>query len=242
MQITPKFIAICALFTGASALFCSDNASAQAYARDPANVVQLSASAVVEVPQDTLTMTLATTREGSDPAALQTQLRQALEAALGPAKAAASAGGMEVRTGQFSLQPRYGREGKITGWVGSTELVLEGRDFVRIGAAAAKIQTLVISSASFGLSREARAKTEGDAQSHAIERFKAKAADIAKGFGFGGYTLREVSVNSNDQGFVVARARPMAMELKSASADSPVPMEAGKTSVMVSVSGAVLLK
>lgn len=204
-------------------------------------MAQLSANGTVEVQQDWLTMTLSSTKEGADPAVVQGQLKQALESALAQAKPAVQAGAMELRTGQFSLQPRYGRDGKISGWAGTTELVLEGRDFARIGAAAAKVQTLTIANASFGLSRELRSKVEGEAQSQAIERFKAKAADIAHGFGFAGYTLREIAVSSNDQGFV-PRPRLMAMEMKSMAADAPVPLEAGKSSVMVTVSGSVQLK
>ena len=125
--------------------------------------------------------------------------------------------------------------------LGSTELVLEGRDFTRISATAGKIQTLTMAGVSFSLSREQRAKVEGEAQGQAIERFKAKAADIAKGFGFAGYTLREVSVNANDQGFV-PRPRMMAMDAKVAGAEASVPLEAGKSTVMVTVSGTVQLK
>ncbi len=223
------------MYMGASGVF------AQQAPAEPHNLVQLSASGSVEVQQDWLTLTLSSTRDGTDPSAVQTQLRQALDAALAQAKPAVQAGAMDLRTGQFSLQPRYGRDGKITGWSGTAELVLEGRDFARIGSTAAKIPSLVIGNASFGLSRELRAKVEGEAQSMAIERFKAKAADIAHGFGFGSYTLREVSVNSNDQGFV-PRPRMALMEMKSASADAPVPLEAGKSSVVVSVSGSVQLK
>jgi predicted secreted protein len=58
----------------------------------------------------------------------------------------------------------------------------------------------------FSLSREQRARVEGEAQNQAIERFKAKAADLARGFGFAGYTLREVAVNANDPGYAAARA------------------------------------
>jgi predicted secreted protein len=202
------------------------------------NVVQLASSGVVEVQQDLLTLTLSTTREGQDPAALQAQLRMALEAALAQTKPQAQPGAMDVRTGQFSLQPRYGRDGKLSGWMGATELVLEGQDFARISAAAARVQTLVISSASFGLSLEMRTKVEAQAQDMAIENFKAKAANVARTFGFGGYTLREASVNANDQGFV-PRPRLMAMEMKAMSADAPVPMEAGKSSVVVNVNGSV---
>jgi len=235
VKIAIKIVAACAILAGASGIF------AQQIPAEPRNVVQLSANGSVEVQQDWLSLTLSSTKDGVDPSAVQAQLRQALDAAMAQAKPAVQAGAMDLRTGQFSLQPRYGRDGKITGWSGTTELVLEGRDFARIGSTAAKIQTLVIGNASFGLSRELRAKVEGEAQDMAIAHFKARATDIARGFGFAGYTLREVSVNSNDQGFV-PRPRMMAMEMKASSADAPVPLEAGKSSVVVSVSGSVQLK
>jgi len=50
-----------------------------------------------------------------------------------------------------------------------------------------------------------------------------------------------VSVNANDQG-VPPRPRMLAMEARTASADAPVPVEAGKTAVLVTVSGSVQLK
>jgi predicted secreted protein len=207
----------------------------------PQNVLQLSASGTVEVQQDLLTMTLTTTREGPDAAAVQAQLKAALEAALAEARKAAVPGQLDVRTGNFSLYPRSGRDGKLTGWNGTAELVLEGRDFVRISATAGRIQTMTMGGVGFGLSREQRARVETEAQAIAIERFKAKAADLAKGFGFGGYTLREVAVNSNDQGYP-PRPRMMAMELKAAQADASVPVEAGKSAVVVTVSGSVQLR
>ena len=99
---------------------------------------------------------------------------------------------------------------------------------------------MTVGGVSFGLSREQRAKVEGDAQSIAIERFKAKAAELAKGFGFSGYSLREVAVNTNDQGF----PRPLRMQASSVAAPeaAPLPVEAGKSTVTVTISGTVQLK
>jgi predicted secreted protein len=205
------------------------------------NVVQLSANGSVEVQQDLLSISMATTRDGPDAGTVQNQLKVALDAALAEAKKSAQPGQMDVRTGNFSLYPRYARDGKINGWQGSVELVLEGRDFARISTVAGKVQTLTMGNVAFSLSREQRTKVEGEAQSIAIDRFKAKAADIAKSFGFGGYTLREVSVNANDQGFV-PRPRAMAMEAKVASSEAPMPVEAGKSTVLVTVAGTVQLK
>jgi predicted secreted protein len=206
----------------------------------PQNVLQLSASGSVEVQQDLLSLSLSTTREGTDANAVQAQLKAALDAALTEARKAALPGQLDVRTGNFSLHPRYTQGGRISGWNGTAELVLEGRDFGRITQTAAKIQTMTLGGVSFGLSREQRTKVETEAQTIAIERFKAKAAELAKGFGFTGYSLREVSVNANDQGF--PRPVRMAMEAKAASADSPLQVEAGKSTVMVTVSGTVQLK
>ena len=119
-------------------------------------------------------------------------------------------------------------------------MVLEGRDFPRITQTAGRISTLNVGNVGFALSREQRAKSETEAQTIAIENFKQKATTLAKGFGFSGYTLREVSVNANEGGPI--RPRAMAAQAKSFSADAPVPVEAGKTSVVVNVSGSVQLK
>lgn len=120
------------------------------------NVAQLSASGSVEVQQDLLSISMSTTVGGSDAGTVQTQLKQALDTALAQAKQAAVPGQMDVRTGNFSLYPRYNKDGKINGWQGTTELVLEGKDFSRITSTAGKIQTLTLGNVSFALSREQR--------------------------------------------------------------------------------------
>jgi len=205
------------------------------------NVAQLSASGSVEVQQDLLSISMTTSRDGQDAGAVQTQLKQALDTALALAKRSAAPGQMEVHTGNFSLYPRYSKDGKINGWQGTTELVLEGRDFARITGTAGKIQTLTMGSVSFALSREQRAKVEGEAQTMAIERFKAKAGEIANSFGFASYALREVAINANDQGYT-PRPRMLAMSAKSDMAESAIPVEAGKSTVLVNVSGSVQMK
>ena len=233
---TTKLIAACALAA------CATGTFAQNMPRDSLqNVAQILASGSVEVQQDLLSISMNTTRDGTDAGTVQTQLKQALDTALAQAKQAASPGLMEVRTGNFSLYPRYGRDGKINGWQGSTELVLEGRDFPRITNTAGKIQSLTMANVSFALSREQRAKVEGEAQTLAIASFKAKAGEVAKSFGFGNYSLREVSINANDQGYS-PRPRVMAMSAKSEMADAPIPVEAGKSTVLVTVSGSVQMK
>jgi predicted secreted protein len=206
-----------------------------------ASATAASAQTAAEPQQDWLTVSLSTTREGTDAGAVQNYLRQAIDGALAEVKKTAQSGAMEVRSGAFSLRPRYGNDGKINGWVGTSELVLEGTDFARIGVAAARAQPLTIANLSFGLSRQARAQLETQAQAQAIANFKSRAGEIARGFGFADYSLREVNVGTSDQQFS-PMPRMLAMSAKSMAADAPVPMESGKTLVLVTVSGSVQLK
>jgi predicted secreted protein len=231
MRTTRTILAGCALAAAAGL-------SAQTLP-PPQNVLQLQTSGTVEVQQDLLQMNLTTAREGTDPAAVQAQLKTALEAALAEARRNAQAGQLDVRTGNFALYPRNSRDGRITGWTGTAELILEGRDFARITQTAGRIQSMTLGGVSFGLSREQRARVEGEAQAQAIERFKAKAAELARAFGFGAYTLREVAVNANEPGFM-PRMRMAAQEAKAA--DAAVPVEPGKSTVVVTVSGSVQLR
>lgn len=237
----PRLRALVALWALCAMLAPVSAQPAAGFLPPPQNQVQLSAQGAVEVAQDLLTITLATTREGPDPGTVQNQLKLALDAALAEARKAVQPGQFEVRTGGFSLYPRHGRDGRISTWQGSAELVLEGRDFARISAVAGRLQTLTVGQVAFGLSREQRSRVEGEAQALAIERFKAKAAEIAKGFGFAGYQLREVAVQANDLG-PVPRPRMMALEARAAASDAPLPVEAGRSTVTVSVSGTVQLK
>jgi predicted secreted protein len=204
----------------------------------PQDVLTLAASAAVDVQYDMISMTLTATRDGSDASAVQTQLRQAIDAALTEARRVQRAGQLDVRTGAFNLTPRYGNRGaQITGWVGTGEVVLEGRDIAGIAQVAGRLGTVTVARVGYILSRETRERVEADAVSQAITRFRARAADYAKQFGFNGYTVREVNVGSADPVIV----QPMMRQRMAAStaADESIPVEAGKATVTVNVNGSV---
>ncbi|MFL6693195.1 MAG: SIMPL domain-containing protein [Ramlibacter sp.] len=207
----------------------------------PENVVQLSAVASVEVPQDLLAIQLQATREGADAARVQSELKGVLEAALAQARRDAQPGALEVRTGTFSVLPRYGRDRRIVTWQGTAELVLEGTDVARVSAAAGRVPGMVVVNAGFRLSREKRERAEREAQAQAIIQFRVKAGEMARSFGFTNYGLREVAVNAQDVG-VPRMARMVASEAAPGSADAPLPVEAGKSTITVNVSGSVQLR
>lgn len=205
----------------------------------PQNVVSLSAAASAELPMDWLTVSFGTARDGSDAAAVQAQLRQALEAALAEARKVAKPGELNVRTGVFSLVPRYAPKGGINGWQGSAELVVEGRDTAALAQLAGRVQTLGVSRVDWSLSREARDKVRGDISTQAIAQFRARADAVARDFGAGGWTLREVNLSDNGPGEPMPLRRAVAM---SAAAAEPLPVQAGLAVVSATVSGSVQLK
>jgi len=199
------------------------------------DLLTLAASAAVEVQYDVMAMTLSTTRDGSDAAAVQSQLRQAVDAALSEARKAQRPGQLEVRTGAFSLSPRYGPKGSITGWVGQAELVLEGRDMSAIAQLAGRLNTLTVARIGYSLARDTRERAEADAVAQAIAKFRSRATDYAKQFGFAGYSVREVHVGTSEPGIVpIPRTR-----MATAGADESIPVEAGKATVTVNVNGSV---
>jgi len=209
----------------------------------PANVVTLSASASIELSMDWLTVVYGTTREGADAAAVQAQLRQALDAALAEARKAAKPGGeVQVRTGSFALTPRYAPKGGIGGWFGQAELVVEGRDTGAIAQLMGRIQTLSISRVGWSLSREAREKVDGEVTAQAITRFRSRADAVSRQFGFSGWAVREVSVGSNEPSPGLPQPTMRVQAMRATAAEESLPVEAGKALVTATVSGAVQMK
>ena len=206
----------------------------------PQGVVSLSSSASIEVTRDVLGVTFGTTKEGADAASVQSQLKQALDAALAEAKKAARPGQVDVQTGNFSLSPRYTGKGVINGWQGSAELIVEGRDMQAIGQLTGRITTLTISRVGYTLSRELREKSEAEVSGQAIARYRAKAADYATQFGYASYSIREVNVSTNEPQ-PPTQMTAMRMKSMSAPSDESLPVEPGRGTVSVNVSGTVQL-
>lgn len=206
----------------------------------PEGVVTLSASATADVPKDWISVTLSTTRDGSDAATVQAALRQALDTALQEARKAAKPDQVEVRTGNFALVPRYSPRGSVlSGWQGTAELIVEGRDTAAIGQLIGRIRTLTVGRIGHGLSRELRERTETEVSAEAIARYRQKAADVARQFGYKRYVLREVQVSGGEP---VLHARDSRMQAMAAPAEGePLPIDAGKATVSVNVSGSVQL-
>jgi len=205
------------------------------------NQVSFTSSASIEVPKDVLTVTLQATREGPDAAVVQAALKQLLDGALAEARRVAQPGLLEVRTGSFNLSPRYSREGKPNGWTGTADLTLEGRDIGRVAATAGKLNGLAVTGTGYSVSRELREQNEAALIAQAIQKYQARAGDIAKQFGFTGYALRELSVQTGDGDMPRQPVVMRAMAVVAADAAAPLPTEAGKGLLTATVQGSVQL-
>ena len=229
------------LVAAAVALVTTGLFEARADTPPPQGVLSLTASASVEVTKDVLAVTFSTTKEGPDANTVQAQLKQALDAALAEAKKAARPGQVEVQTGAFSLFPRYTNKGGITGWQGSAEVIVDGRDMAAIGQLSGRITTMTVARVAYRLSREATQKVEGEIAAEAIARYRTKAAEYARQFGYGSYAIREVNVTTSEppggpQPMMRAQASAM-----SAQGDA-LSVEPGKAQVSATVSGTVQMK
>lgn len=246
--MSPSSTALWAMFLvthlGAIDALAQTPGQSQTAPATPVNVMSLSASASLEVTLDTLAVTMAATREGADAGTVQSQLRQALDMALAEARKAARPKALEVQTGAFSLSPRYApntnRAGSpaIVGWIGRAELLIEGRDLTAVAQLAGRLPTMAVAQVRFALSREARELAEEETTQQAIARFRSRADQYARQFGFSGYQIREVQVGLQEPVVAVSRP-PMLRATAMATVDEALPVEAGKTTVNSTVSGSV---
>jgi predicted secreted protein len=163
-------------------------------------VLHLSASAQTEVPQDWLVITLSVQKEGLQAPAVQKQLNAIVTAALAVATPMAKPGALEVKTGDMNVSPRYGRDGKMNGWGGSAQLILQGRDVEQITTLAGRMPDLTVLQIDWRLSPEQKTAAEARIQAEAVAHFQSKAQSLTKQFGFAAYTLREVRVSAQELG------------------------------------------
>ena len=189
-----------------------------------------------------LTVVFSTTREGPEAGAVQSQLKQALDAALAEARKVAKPGAAgSAAAATLRCTRATAPKGGINGWTGSTELLVQGRDMAAIAQLTGRIQTLTIARLNYSLSRAAMEKVEADVTAQAVGRFRAKATQTAQLFGFTGYLLREVQVGGGEAPMPY---QPQMMKSRAAAApmaDESLPVEAGKATVTVSVNGSIQL-
>lgn len=214
-----------------------------AFAQSPAPKeiasLTLQAEASTLVRQDTVNLVMAKIVEGADPQVLHVQLASAMEPAFKLAKAYEA---LSVRSGGFRVSPVYGADGKISGWRGRSELVIESRDFQAATRLVSELSDrLVLSSLRFHLSEEQKKKHESALIQQAAQAFRDRASLAMQAFGYREYEIVKLDLNAS-----ISPGSPQPVMLRSA-ASSPMPkadivLEADSVPVSVLVSGTVVLR
>ncbi len=222
--------------------FCGALQAQTPVVAEPAQVLSLSASAQQDAPQDWLSVVLRASQEGNEPAAVQTQLKAVVEQALAQLRPQVQAQALEVRSGSFGIYPRHNDKGRVVAWQGQADLVVEGRDFVKVSQAAGQVPRMTVAQAGFSLSRQGRQQLEAEVQRQAVQKFRQRAQQLASDFGFEGYTLRQVSVGSADRAEPVLQARAMVADMAVTAPAAAIPLAAGRDEVRITVSGSIQLR
>jgi predicted secreted protein len=221
----------------ALALLCGLSFAAHAAADKPAGtLIDFQAQAQRTAPNDLGLASAYFEASGPQPGELARKVNAAIAAGLASAKAAK---GITVRTGNTHTYPIYAKGSRqIEAWRMRSELLLESRDAAALSELLGKLQgTLAVGQISFAPAPDTRRKVEDDTALDAIAVFQEKAARYASALKKN-YKLRTMTIGSHGAVPPAPTFRAMAMVADAA----PMPVEAGESQILVTISGQIELE
>jgi len=236
LSMLPAAAVLLAAFGVAPSLFAQPAPPDRLPPRPP--TVTLSASATASVPNDRMHASLRAEADNADPAAAAGVVNARMAKALTRARAVA---GVEASTtGYSSFQVTD--KAQVTRWRVAQTLKLEGSDFASLSALISQLQAeggLVVDGTQFSVSDASRKKAEDGLTQQAIKSWQARAAEAARGFGFDGWRVGNVAIQTGESFHPQPVMRAMAFDAKAA---PPVAVEAGISVITVTVSGDAILE
>jgi predicted secreted protein len=188
------------------------------------------------VENDRMQVVLSLIADDDNAARLADRINRSMDAALKTAKTRVK---VEVRTGSYRTYPVYVKE-KIQRWRATQELRLESSDFAELGGLIGQLQEhLQVTSINFSVSAAKRAAVEDELIVQALDAFKQRAELVRKQLAAKSYRVVDVSINSGGAQPVPIMMRATTMEAASV---APPALEAGTSTVTVSVGGVVELQ
>ena len=198
-------------------------------------IATLSASATSQVEQDMVRITLSTQVDDVSREKVSASLDRVLESVL---KQARAEGRVKASSGNYRVWPVHADDGKIKGWQGRADILIESSDFSVASALAGQLSDRMgISNLYFFVSTAAREATEAALLDQAAKAFTQRAQSTAKAFGYQGFRIKELAL---DGGGVDYAPMPRMMLAGAAEKTSP-PLEGGSENITVSVRGSVYL-
>lgn len=202
------------------------------------NQVSLRAQVQQSVNNDTLTVTLFTEDQDSDPAKLANRITTTLNQGLETARKNAN---IRVSSGNRHSQPVYDEKRKnIIAWRERGEIRLEGTDFAEISTTMGNLLgDLSLGGMQFSLSPDSRTATEDKLIKQAIEAFRQRADIATEGLGGNGYRIVQLNLNTQ---FMTPRPYMESNRMMAMSADAQMAaplVEGGEADVSVSADGVI---
>lgn len=196
--------------------------------------VALTADASRPAANDTVDAVVYAELSGRDPGELAARINQDMREAIGVVRAQPE---IKVRTGQQSTYPVYGNDRRLDGWRMRSELILSATDVGAMSALLGRLQQrkLVLGSLTQRPSPGVRQKVEEQATRDALAAFSQRAAVIADALGKT-WKIKQLSVH--EQGGAMPVMHRAAVMMADA---APAPIEAGESTIRVSVSGEIEL-
>lgn len=203
-------------------------------------LVNLQAQSTREVPNDLMHAVMSSERQDKDAA----RAADLVNKTLGDARNLATKyPTVSIESGGYHSYPVHERDGRsIIGWRVRAELRLKGRDFGQLTTLVGALQSqMQFNGLEFTVSPETRRVAENELVAEAVGAFRQRAAIAQAALQADGYTIKELNLNTQEEG---SPPRPMMKMASQARQDMEVsaPMaEPGTSRVTVQATGSILL-
>lgn len=202
-------------------------------------IVNLQASASVEIETDTMQANIAVEAENYDPAKLAKIINEKMAWALSTAKPFKA---VKVKGGQYTSHQLYNKR-VFRAWRGTQTITLESKNSTELGKLIGLLQKkLLIKSLRYHVSKEKIATVKKDLIKQAIANFKEQAQVITKGFDKNRYVIHQINVNTNNHSRPVyyAKSRMMAGDAMMAES-APANLQQNSSNIQVNINGSIRL-
>ncbi|MBS0324639.1 MAG: SIMPL domain-containing protein [Proteobacteria bacterium] len=196
-------------------------------------LVEFSVEASQQAPNDQARATVFAEAAEASAGAAAGKVNAAIARALATAKAYPA---IKTRSGNTWTQPNYSKGGKtIDSWRTRSELVLESGDMTALADLLGKLQsTLGVAQISMQPAPETQKQAEAKATTEALLAFKEKARNLTATLGRQ-YRIVHLAIGGGAR----PPAYPLMARAMAMTAEAPMPLEAGESTVSVNVSGQI---
>ena len=215
----------------------STSANAQENANQ-APTAALSATATVNLSQDTVHITLAAEEAAASQDAVAGALNKKLDSVMQEAKKDKN---VSARSGTYRIWPTTDKDGKISQWRGHAEIILKSGDFAASSSLAAKLSDrMPINNLSFSVSDEKKAEQEEKLIQQAVQSLNTRAKILASALGYKDYQI--IKIDLGGSGNYPISPVPRMMSAMATKDSVNVPIEAGEESLSVSIQAEISLQ